>query len=183
MPSFKRLPRSFFERTTLDVARDLLGKYLVYRGCAGKITEAEAYIGEDDPACHAARGLTPRTKVMYGPAGHAYVYFIYGMYYCLNIVTEKAGFPAAVLIRAVEPVEGISLMQKRRKTNSLTSLANGPGKICQAFGITKKENGVDLCNSGDFYMEDRGEKPQRIRQTTRIGINVGQKLEWRFLKG
>ncbi len=163
-----RLTRDFFKRPTLEVARDLLGKYMIFEGKSGRITEVEAYIGKDDPACHATRGMTERNRVMFGPAGHAYVYFIYGMYYCLNFVTEQEGFPAAVLIRGVvsDDVEG--------KTD-------GPGKLCREFGITREHDGLDLCNGGDFYIEDRGERPSSIKETPRIGIKVGTDKMWRFI--
>ena len=120
------LPREFYERPTVDVARDLLGKVLVHGHAAGRIIEVEAYLGAHDPAAHASRGLTKRTKVIFGPAGHAYVYFIYGMYECLNIVAEAEGSPGCVLIRALEPLEGIALMQRRRRTKVLAQLASGP---------------------------------------------------------
>ena len=134
------LPASFYERETLVVAEELLGKYLVrqIRGkkMVGKIVEVEAYIGESDPACHAYRGLTPRTKIMYGTAGHAYVYFNYGMYFLLNVVTEREGFPAAVLIRALEPVFGFKSDEVRP--------ASGPGKLCRSMQIDKELNGEPL---------------------------------------
>src|SRR5689334_8216577 len=140
-----KLPRSFYAQPTLQVARQLLGKYLVREHpdgkTAGKIVETEAYAGPHDLACHAAKGRTARTEVMFGPPGHAYVYFIYGVYYCLNIVTEETGHASAVLIRAVEPVEGVELIQRRRKTSELRKLASGPGKLCLAMSIDKALNG------------------------------------------
>ncbi len=148
-----KLGREFFERPTLLVAKELLGKYLVFKGKSGRITEVEAYIGEDDPACHAAKGVTPRNKVMFGPAGYSYVYFIYGMYHCLNFVTEKEGFPAAVLIRAV-------------KIEDVDSPIDGPGKLCKIFGIGREHSGVDLCENEDFYIEDRGYKCENIPTNT-----------------
>lgn len=134
-----KVSRPFYEQPTVQVARKLLGKYLVRKHpdgkTVGRIVETEAYIGPKDLACHAARGRTVRTEIMFGPAGHAYVYFIYGFYYCLNIVTEEKDFPSAVLIRAVEPLDGIELMKVRRRTEKLHNLASGPGKLCQAFAI------------------------------------------------
>jgi len=120
----------------------------------GKIVETEAYIGEGDPACHAARGKTPRNAVMYGPPGYAYIYFIYGMYFCLNVVTEEEGFPAAVLIRAVEPLTGIEKMAQLRKQTKPTALASGPGKLCQAFSLTREQNGLDLCTAGEVFLAE-----------------------------
>src|SRR3989338_7302298 len=142
----RKLTKSFFEQPTLKVAENLLGKFLVVqrdddKHVAGKIVETEAYIGEDDLACHASKGRTNRSEILYCKAGTVYVYLVYGMYYCLNIVTERENFPSAVLLRAVEPIEGIDLMKKRRKTNISRNLASGPGKLCMAFGISKELNG------------------------------------------
>jgi DNA-3-methyladenine glycosylase len=169
-----KLPRSFYEQTTVDVAKQLLGKYLVRRHPAGaaigRIVETEAYVGPQDLACHASRGRTARTEVMFGPAGHAYVYFIYGFYYMLNLVTEAEGYPAAVLIRAVEPVAGIDLMKKRRRLEKLRDLASGPGKLCQAFAVDRSLNRADL--TGDLlYVEDRREPMPKFRSTSRIGVD------------
>ncbi|HWO41401.1 MAG TPA: DNA-3-methyladenine glycosylase [Candidatus Eisenbacteria bacterium] len=182
-----KLQRQFYEQATVAVARRLIGKYLVCRRpegtTAGRIVETEAYVGPDDKACHASRGRTQRTEVMFGPAGHAYVYFIYGFHYMLNIVTEPEGRPAAVLIRAVEPVEGIALMQQRRRSARLRDLASGPGKLCEAFHIDRSFNGVDLC--GDLlYVEDRGEAAPKIVTRPRIGVDYAGKWKhkpWRFL--
>lgn len=165
------LTRSFFNRPTLTVAKQLLGKFLVKGGKIGQINEVEAYIGDIDPACHAYNGVTKRTKVMFGPAGHSYVYFIYGMYFCLNVVTEKEGKGCAVLIRSVKPVSGFEGCLK----------TDGPGKLCKAFGITKKDNGIDLCTSKDFFIEDRGCKIKNIKCLKRIGINKGTELLFRFI--
>ncbi|MGH1363699.1 MAG: DNA-3-methyladenine glycosylase [Calditrichia bacterium] len=178
----KPLKRAFYERPTLDVARDLLGCRLVfdqngYR-VAGRIVETEAYIGMDDPACHAAVGKTARNEVMFGQAGIAYVYFIYGMYFCLNVVSEAAGFPAAVLIRAVDPLEGIERMQERRNKQRLRDLTSGPGKLCQAFDINRNQNGLDFCQSPLIILP--GKTPDTIVETTRIGIRVGTEKPWRF---
>ena len=177
-----RLKRDFFARNTLTVAQELLGKYLVFGKCVGQITETEAYIGENDPACHACRGLTPRNQPMFGPPRFSYIYFIYGMYYCLNFVTEKKDFPAAVLIRGIKPIEGIEIMQKRRDSKiSFSNLANGPGKLCQTFGLTKKENNLDLCTHPHFYLEEREKNIPKFIQTPRIGIKTGLEHHWRFI--
>lgn len=161
------LPRSFYEQDTLWVAKNLLGKILKFSDYYGVITEVEAYIGQDDPACHAARGYTPRTAVMFGLAGYSYVYLIYGMYYCLNIVTEREGFPAAVLIR------GLHLVQPR----SLT--IEGPGKLCKILNISKKNNHVDLTKNHNFCVYDSEHCPNYI-STPRIGIKKGTDKLWRF---
>ena len=175
----KKLTRSFFNRHTITVAKELLGKILVVGKCGGRINEVEAYIGEDDPACHACRGKTERNKIMYGKAGHLYVYFTYGMYYCANVVTEKKGFPAAVLLRSVQPISGIEIMKKRRKKD--IRLADGPGKLCIAYGMTKKShNGTDLCAQSDCRIYDDGFRPAKINSSPRIGIREGLDKKWRF---
>jgi DNA-3-methyladenine glycosylase len=180
----KKLDRKFYDRPTLKVAKELLGKYLVIQKdgnlLSGKIVETEAYIGFKDPASHAYRGMTPRNKVMFGDPGYAYVYLTYGMHHCLNLVTEKNGYPAAVLIRALEPAEGIELMKKRRGCQNLKDLTSGPAKLCQALGIDRSLNGADLC-SDMIYVEDRGEDIGKIVTSSRIGINEGKKKNWRFL--
>lgn len=184
----RKLTACFFERPTLEVARELLGKYFVVKRSggilSGKIVETEAYIGEDDLACHASKGRTPRTETLYAKAGSLYVYMVYGMHHCLNVVTERVNFPSAVLIRAIEPCEGIALMQKRRGTKSLHNLASGPGKLCEAFGITVKVNGKTMRESG-LWIEDRGERtrPADIAQSSRIGVDYAGKYStypWRF---
>lgn len=151
-----------------------MGKLLVRHHLDGKtvgrIVETEAYVGPQDKASHASRGLTARNAVMFGPAGYAYVYRVYGFHYCLNIVTEKRGYPAAVLIRALEPVEGIEIMEKRRGTRDYRKLASGPGRLCQAFAIDLALNGVDLC--GDIlYVEDDGEKVSSVVAAPRVGVD------------
>lgn len=175
-----KIRRSFYEQNTLEVARQLLGKYLVRQhaegATVGRIVETEAYVGPEDKACHAARGRTPRTEVMFGEPGHAYVYFIYGFHYMLNIVTEREGFPAAVLIRAVEPVRGIRLMKRRRGTDEPRKLASGPGKLCQAFAIDRTLNGGDMCGNV-LYVRDGGEPPPKIITTPRIGVDYA--AEWK----
>ena len=175
-----KLKRDFYKRETLDVARELLGKYLIHeiegQRRVGKIVETEAYIGEDDLAAHSRFGLTERTKIMYGEPGHAYIYLIYGMYDMLNIVTEREGFPAAVLIRALEPtgVEG--------DINNLRKLSSGPGKLTRWMQITRAQNGLDLLGK-KIYIEDRGEKTRQIVKTPRIGVDYAGAhalLPWRF---
>lgn len=187
MFSITPLPRTFYQQATLEVARGLLGKYLVRvhpdGTTVGKIVETEAYIGPDDKACHASKGRTPRTEVMFGPAGHAYVYLIYGFHYLLNFVTESVGIPAVVLIRAVEPRDGIDIMQQRRQTDAERNLCSGPGKLCQAFAIDRTHNGSDICAS-ELYVEDRGERVNNIATTPRIGIDYAGKWKhkpWRFV--
>jgi DNA-3-methyladenine glycosylase len=183
-----KIPRSFYARPTIHVARQLLGKYLVRKHpdgkTVGKIVETEAYVGPHDLACHASKGRTARTEVMFGPPGHAYVYFIYGVYYCLNIVTEEIGHASAVLIRALEPVAGIELMQQRRGTEKIHSLASGPGKLCLAMAIDKALNAADMSRGNVLYVEDRNEPPPRIVATARIGVDYAGKWKdkpWRFL--
>lgn len=163
----KKLKRDFFARDTVTVAQDLLGRGLVFHEHRGRITETEAYVGQDDPACHAARGMTPRTKPMFGKPGVSYVYFIYGMYFCMNIVTEQQGFPAAVLIRGVWD----EINQHHW---------NGPGKFCKAWGITKEQNEIDLVTSTDFYLTDLPSW-QKFETTSRIGIKQGTDKPWRFV--
>ena len=188
IPSIRenRLPRHFYQRDTLIVARELLGKILVRRFegelLSGRIVETEAYIGEDDPACHAARGLTPRTRPMFGPPGKAYVYFIYGMYYCLNAVTEREGFPAAVLIRALEPLGGIETMSARRGSPRPTNLTNGPGKLCQAMAIDKSLNETSLQGEDLYILDGPTLAAETIGSSPRIGIKVGTENPWRFFE-
>ena len=176
------LGKKFFNQPTVELAKALLGKYLAFGNLRGKIVETEAYLYRDDPGCHASRGMTSRNAPMFGPAGHTYVYFIYGMYHCLNIVSGKTGEGEAVLIRALEPVQGITLMQKRRKTAKLENLCNGPGKLTQAFGITRKHNNLSLLD-GKLQILNSREKPE-IASSRRIGLSAGQELELRFfIKG
>ena len=173
-----KLPRAFYRQPTKEVAKQLLGKYLVHRYAedtlVGRIVETEAYLGPHDLACHAAKGRTKRTDVMFGAAGHAYVYFIYGFYNMLNLVTEAKDYPAAVLIRAVEPVRGIEQMKQLRKSELLHNLASGPGKLCQAFAIDRSLNGADLCGQS-LYLEDRGEPMPKFTATPRIGVDYAGK--------
>ena len=181
------LPRSFYERSTLKVARELIGARLVRilngEKLVGIITEAEAYIGEEDLACHARHGRTPRTDVMYGPPGHAYVYFTYGNHWMLNAVTEREGFPAAVLIRAIQPIEGVQTMLERRQGRDTF----GPGKLCQAMGITKTVNGVDLTEAKQSPWIEAGifVPNKNVTIGPRVGLNQTPEpwlsKPWRFL--
>lgn len=180
------LPRSFYERPTLTVAEELLGKVLVHRtadgAAAGMIVETEAYVGEDDPACHAAPGPTQRNAPLYGPPGIAYVYLNYGIHYLVNAVTEAQGRPAAVLIRALEPVDGIELMRRRRapagRTIESHALCRGPGNLTRALGISLAENRLDLVNSS-LSIEDRQFRPSKVSWGPRIGIRVAVDRPWR----
>ncbi|MFN7992333.1 MAG: DNA-3-methyladenine glycosylase [Bryobacteraceae bacterium] len=165
------LSRSFYNRPTIEVARDLLGKVLVHGPTSGRIVETEAYLGGDDLAAHSARGITPRTRVIFGPPGHAYVYFIYGMYECLNLVAEPDGKAGCVLIRAVEPLTGIPLMQRRRPAaRKIRDLTSGPGRLTLAMGITRAQNGADVTR-GDLTVRTPAEAGAfEIEVTPRIGI-------------
>jgi DNA-3-methyladenine glycosylase len=179
----RKLPRSFYNRPTLKVARDLLGSVITFRtkqtSLSACIVEVEAYIGQDDPACHAARGLTERNRVMFGRPGFSYIYFIYGMYNCFNIVTEREGFPAAVLLRAAEPVDGIESMRARSPKSEIEQVLSGPGKFCRSFGLTRDHSGVDLTGNTLYLTEGEG-KPGRIVITPRIGIRTGTELPYRL---
>jgi DNA-3-methyladenine glycosylase len=188
MPS--HLPRDFFARPTLQVARELLGARLVHldngQRLAGWISETEAYIGEADLGCHARAGRTPRTQVMYGPPGHAYVYFTYGMHWCFNFVTEVESFPAAVLIRAIQPCEGIEIIAARRAPQPPTRWTDGPGKLCQALAIDRRHNGMDLCAPESELFVETGLQisPKTVTIGPRVGLtNVPepwQSMPWRF---
>jgi len=176
------LPRAFYERPTVELARDLLGKVLVHGPTAGIIVETEAYLGGDDLAAHSARGVTPRTRVIFGPPGHAYVYFIYGMYECLNLVAEPEGQPGCVLVRAIEPVSGIAIMQRRRPAaRKLEDLASGPGKLTLALAITRAENGADVTRGSLVVREPAEARAVEIQVTPRIGITRCAGLPLRFL--
>ncbi len=181
----QRLPSSFYNRNTLTVARELLGKLLVSRTQEGvivaRITEVEAYRGSDDPASHAYKKQTPRNQLMFGPAGFAYIYFVYGNHYCLNVTTEKEGSPGAVLIRSVDVIKGIRLAQRNRTGKSASHLTNGPGKLTQALRIDKRQNGLDLTTSTDLFICSpiRRERLD-IAVSTRIGVKNGCDKLWRF---
>jgi DNA-3-methyladenine glycosylase len=183
----KPLPREFYNRPTLTVARELIGTRLVRIldgvKLVGLITETEAYISQKDLACHARAGRTARTAVMFEEPGHAYVYFTYGNHWMLNVVAERIGFPAAVLIRAIQPVEGVDIMLERRNGRDTF----GPGKLCQAMGITKSENGVDLTEtSGSLWIEAGLKVPNSlVTKGPRVGLNNTPEpwlsKPWRFL--
>ena len=182
--SSNKLDRAFYARPTLDVARDLIGKIVVYHSqrnlLMARIVEVEAYIGENDPACHAAVGRTKRNEIMFGQPGLAYIYLIYGMYNCLNFVTECEGFPAAVLLRAAEPIEGIESMKRRSSGNSERIMLSGPGKFCRAFGLTRKQNGLDLTGKR-LYLADLEDCVAVVEKRRRIGISKGVELLYRFI--
>jgi len=170
----RKLPREFYDRDTISVARELLGKCLVHRagGTArvGRIVEVEAYLGPHDLAAHSAKGLTQRTRVMFGPPGHAYVYLIYGMYYCMNVVTQAEGKASAVLLRAVEPVR------------NLDGRTQGPGLLCKAMGIDRRLNGHDLLST-DFYIGDDGADTRiSIVRRPRIGVEYAGRWARRLLR-
>jgi DNA-3-methyladenine glycosylase len=167
------------------VARGVLGRLLVFDGpegrLSGRIVEAEAYRGARDPASHAYRGLTPRNAVMFGPAGHAYIYFVYGAHFCLNLVSEPAGMPSAVLVRALEPVEGLEQMRARRSVREPERLARGPGSLARALGLTRKHNGLDLTR-GPLWLSDLPPVRHGLKVASgpRVGIRQGVALPWRF---
>lgn len=185
------LPRGFYARTALDVARDLLGCVIVRRLpgpsgtplLAGRIVETEAYVGESDRACHARAGKTARNAVMYGPPGHAYVYFIYGVYDMMNVVCNAPGTPEAVLIRALEPVHDRVAMRALRGVRRDEDLASGPGKLCRALAITRTLNGADLCAPPLWIAPGTLRLGERIRRGPRIGVDYAgpdAKRPWRF---
>ena len=178
-----RLGRAFYERYTPDVARDLLGCRLVRvdrgRRLSGVIVETEAYRGHGDPASHAYGGRTARNSVMFGEAGHAYLYFIYGFHHCLNVTTEGHGIPGAVLLRAVEPLEGAAEMARNRQLREAAHLADGPGRLTQALRIDLRMNGEDMVASETLFIE-RGTRPKRIGVSSRIGITAATRRKWRY---
>jgi DNA-3-methyladenine glycosylase len=182
---FAPLPREFYLQDTILVARALVGKLLVHNTpegvISGRIVETEAYL-RGDPACHANRGMTERNRVMFGPAGHAYVYFTYGMHFCMNAVTQPEGEAEAALIRALRPVEGIELMVRNRKAEQLPNLCSGPGKLTQALGLNRAHNGLDLTDSC-LIIADDGEDAGEIVAATRIGIKEFTDKPWRFYAG
>jgi DNA-3-methyladenine glycosylase len=176
------LGRDFYARPAVEVARDCLGKILIHRNMAARIVETEAYLGTDDRAAHAWRGVTDRTRVLFGPPGHAYVYFIYGMYECLNFVAEEEGKAGCVLIRALEPIAGIAAMRRRRPTaKRVEDLASGPGKLTLALGITRKQNGADLTCGPLQVRRERIDRAFATKTTPRIGIKHCAEWPLRFL--
>jgi len=186
-----RLSRKFYSRKTGIVAKELLGKTLVHKTdegiISGKIVETEAYLGQKDPGSHAYGRITERNRIMFGPAGKAYVYLVYGNHYCFNVVTEKDGEAGAVLIRALEPQEGIKLMKKHRRIDGpLACLSNGPGKLTKALGITGSMNGLDLTGKRLFISQIASRKKKSpskdfsIIATGRIGIKKGKNLPYRY---
>lgn len=191
MSSGERLGREFYARSTLIVARELLGARLVRvlegQRVSGTIVETEAYIGSEDQGCHAKAGLTPRTQVMYGPPGHAYVYFTYGMHWLFNCVTEQPEFPAAVLVRALVPRENQEIIAARREGRPRRQWTDGPAKLCQALGIDGELNGYDLCQPEAILFIEQGRPIPDSRVTTgpRVGLNnvpePWKSIPWRFL--
>jgi DNA-3-methyladenine glycosylase len=183
----KRLPRSFYARPALDVAPDLLNKVLVAGQCAGRIVEVEAYMGSIDPASHAYRGRTARNATMFGPPGHLYVYFTYGMHFCANVVSGVTrSVPRddgqAVLLRALAPLAGLAEMRERRPAARRDrDLTNGPGKLCQALGLDRSHDGDDLVARGAVWIGDDGvAPPDHPATSTRIGISVAREQPWRW---
>ena len=184
MVKLRVLAREFYNRDTVCVARELLGKTLVRKigrqKLSGIITETEAYKGKNDPASHASRKMTERNKVMFGQIGKTYVYFTYGNHFMLNAVAKNEKSNAgAVLIRSIEPQEGIKLMIKNRKTSIISNLTNGPGKLTQAMNITKEQNNIDLTKNSLVFITD-GIKPKKILKKSRIGITKGTEKLWNF---
>ena len=187
----ERLTESFFNRDTVQVARDLLGKELVRISgedrISGIISETEAYRGEEDLACHARAGRTPRTEIMFGPPGRAYIYFVYGMHWLLNFVTEGDGFPGAVLIRAIKPLDGLEIIAERRNGRPQDQWTDGPAKLCQALDIDGRINGINLCvPSAEIFVNNRPAiNPGQIQTTPRIGLNSvpepWRSKPWRFI--
>ena len=174
-----KLSRKFYSRNTKTVAKELLGKILVHGKCKGKIVETEAYLGKNDPGSIGCRKVKSIPKILLGPSGHVFVYFTYGNHWMLNIIaTKKIGMPGAVLIRALEPLEGIEAMKRKRKIKDIKNLTNGPGKLTKAFGIDKRYNGVDLTRN-NMFIENSKEKFEIIN-TTRIGLSKGKEKLLRF---
>jgi DNA-3-methyladenine glycosylase len=186
MKAYKPISIDFFKKDTIKVSKELLGKVIVRKidnkTClAGKIVEVEAYIGEHDPACHAFQKVSGRSSVLYEEGGTIYVYFIYGNYYCFNIVTENKGIGCAILIRAVEPIEGIDIMREfRPKIKNIHDLTNGPSKFCIAFDIDKKFNNQKLSENGIFVSDSQIKEKFEIKTSKRIGIVKGADFQYRF---
>jgi DNA-3-methyladenine glycosylase len=192
MKNTRHLKRAYFLQPTLHLARDLLGRRLVLldkkdQRISGLITEAEAYVGTEDLACHARVGRTKRNDAMWGPPGHAYVYFTYGVHWMLNFVTERDGFPSAVLIRGIWPQEGLDEMLLKRPVIQINNLTNGPAKLCQALGIDGSWNGVDLCGEDSRLFVEQGFPidDDRVTSGPRVGLNTvpepWKSKPWRFL--
>jgi DNA-3-methyladenine glycosylase len=183
--STERLSRRFYARPSTVVARDLLGQIFVRAGRGGsrvaaRIVETEAY-EQTDPASHSFRGPTARNGVMFGPAGHLYVYFTYGMHFCMNVVTDREGWGSAVLLRAAEPLEGVSAMRRRRRTSDLRLLCSGPGRLTQAFGIDRRFDGADVVEGPTVWIERGARVPRdRVGIGPRVGIRSGVEEPWRF---
>lgn len=189
---FKPLPRDFFSRDPRKVSNEILGKLLVRKNgrnpLVARIVEVEAYLGTDDPAAHAASGRTARNAVLFGPPGHAYIYFIYGNHYCLNVSCLPDGVPGCILVRALEPLSGIREMAALRGitlegTKNLKLMTSGPGRLAEAFGITREQdNDKDLTNAKcDLYIADDGWRPEKIAITTRIGLTKAAELPLRYI--
>jgi len=181
------LPRSFYEGDSREVARNLLGQVLVRESeegiAAGIIVETEAYLGKRDDAAHSYKGATERVRVLFGEKGAAYIYLIYGIYHCLNIASGPAGEPECVLIRALEPVEGLELMARRRGTEKVRDLCRGPGRLCQALAIGRSLYGADVTKPGPLYIRE-GRRPEKILSTPRIGIEYAFHTKdepWRYI--
>ena len=180
------LEQPFYARCPKIVARELLGKIIIStigkQRSSGIVVETEAYLATKDPACHGARGQTPGNRTMFGPAGHAYVYPIHAKY-CFNTVTQSSGTPSAVLIRAIEPVEGLGVMKSRRHSSDLQKVCSGPAKLCQALGIDQQIDGMDLTSRRTLWLVDNGEhnKCAFVRSTVRIGVTSGETLKLRYV--
>lgn len=180
--------RSFYQRSALEVAPELLGTILVHNSSEGvtkgKIVEVEAYLGKVDPAAHSyQKAPTKRTQIQYGEGGYAYIYLIYGMHYCMNVVTNQIQIPEVVLIRALEPVDGLELMKKRRGIHQVKNLCNGPGKLCQAMGIRKENYGMDLCDTTLFLEQPLIQEEFVIETSKRINIDYAGEAKdylWRY---
>jgi len=180
-----RLGRRFYARATLEVAEALLGRTLVHEGSdgqvGGRIVEVEAYVGPDDPASHAVAGRTRRNAAMWGEPGHAYVYFTYGMHYCLNVVAEGEDFPAAVLIRALEPTVGLDLLRRRRPHLPDRLLLSGPGRVCAGLGLSRAHDGIDLV-TGPLWVGRSRRLTGPVSRSTRVGIRRGLEWPWRLFE-
>ena len=180
------LQQNFFTKDTVQVAEELLGSYLVRningRKLIGRIVETEAYLGLNDPCCHSFKGVyTERTQTMYLSGGHSYIYFTYGMHYCFNVVTKSEKEPEAVLIRAIQPLEGLAEMKKNRNKEKLLELCSGPGKLCQAFHITKTLNAKNLSREGEIYIA-KGEKIEKVETDRRVGLPLHEDSAYWFLR-